>query len=198
MPGQCCLTSLCRTIPVFFRFTRKPKIRFQSLCHPELNDWPNITSHDYKVIRIPDQSNVGTTVRTIFIFMKGPVKLMQKNIGKASLPRLGGGCLCAACAWSCCHRRLVPQLDSATTSESGSLTLGLAPSLSGELSSPSPLSLWDKSRPAARVRLPCMGGRSYMLNEQLTRPTPCSRIDQPGFVLAHQSEQKVNKNESNP
>jgi hypothetical protein len=23
--------------------------------------------------------------------MKGPVKLMQKNIGKASLPRLGGG-----------------------------------------------------------------------------------------------------------
>ena len=25
-----------------------------------------------------------------------------------------------------------------------------------------------------------------MLNEQFTRPTPCSRIDQPGFVLAHQ------------
>ena len=25
-----------------------------------------------------------------------------------------------------------------------------------------------------------------MLNEQLTGPTPCSRIDQPGFVLAHQ------------
>jgi hypothetical protein len=26
-----------------------------------------------------------------------------------------------------------------------------------------------------------------MLNEQLTWPTPCSRIDQPGFVLAHQT-----------
>jgi len=80
------LSHNARLFPVY----AQTQIRFQSLYHPELHDWPNITSHDYKVIRIPDQSNVGTTVRTIFIFMKGPVKLMQKNIGKASLPHLGG------------------------------------------------------------------------------------------------------------
>jgi hypothetical protein len=75
--------------------------------------------------------------------------------------------------------------------ESGSLTLGLAPSSSGEFSSPSPPTLWAGNRPAARGRLPCTGGRNYMLNEQLTCPTPCSRIDQPGFVLAHQRAQRI-------
>jgi hypothetical protein len=78
-----------------------------------------------------------------------------------------------------------PPPSSCNEAESGSLTLGLAPSSSGELSSPSPPTLWVGNRPAARVRLPCTGGRNYMLNEQFTRPTPCSRIDQPGFVLAH-------------
>jgi hypothetical protein len=93
--------------------------------------------------------------------------------------------------------------------ESGSLTLGLAPSSSSEFSSPSPPTLWAGNRPAARGRLPCTGGRNYMLNEQLTCPTPCSRIDQPGFVLAHQiatdskmaelsESQRLNFNPCNP
>jgi hypothetical protein len=65
--------------------------------------------------------------------------------------------------------------------ESGSLALGLAPSLSREYPSLSPLSILTKDRPTPRVRLPCTGGRNYMLNEQLTRMTPFSHIDQPGL-----------------
>jgi hypothetical protein len=65
--------------------------------------------------------------------------------------------------------------------ESGSLTLGLTPSLSREYHSLSPLSILRRDRPTPRVRLPCTGGRNYMLNEQLTCMTPFSHIDQPGL-----------------
>ncbi len=66
--------------------------------------------------------------------------------------------------------------------ESGSLTPGLAPSLSRQNHCLSPTGSHPFDRPTPRVRLPCTGGRSYMLNEQLTCPTHFSRIDQPGLA----------------
>jgi len=65
--------------------------------------------------------------------------------------------------------------------ESGSLSLGLTPSLSRKGPSLSPPGSVPGNRPTAHVRLPCMGDRSYMLNEQLTRLTHFSQIDQPGL-----------------
>ena len=62
--------------------------------------------------------------------------------------------------------------------ESGSLSLGLTPSLSGKVSFPSPL---YRDRPIPRVRLPSAGGRNYMSNEQLPCMTPFIHIDQPGL-----------------
>ena len=65
--------------------------------------------------------------------------------------------------------------------ESGSLALGLMPSLSREVLSRSPLSLWPRNRPTSRFWLPSAGGRNYTLNKQLTCMTPYSHIDQPGL-----------------
>ena len=101
------------------------------------------------------------------------------DLSARALPNHPGrldGCLCSLLArqWQASPSlESWPPPDKRNEAESGSLTLGLAPSSSGELSSPSPPTLWAGNRPAARVRLPCTGGRNYMLNEQLTRPTPC-------------------------
>jgi len=62
--------------------------------------------------------------------------------------------------------------------ESGLLSLGLTPSLSGKILFPSSLC---RDRPIPRLRLPSAGGRNYMLNEQLPCMTPFSHIDQPGL-----------------
>ena len=65
--------------------------------------------------------------------------------------------------------------------ESGSLALGLTPSLSREVLSLSPLSPRPKDRPTSRFWLPSAGGRNFMSNEQLTRMALYSHIDQPGL-----------------
>jgi hypothetical protein len=65
--------------------------------------------------------------------------------------------------------------------ESGSLALGLAPSLSREALSPLPLRSPQRDRPTSHFWLPSAGGRNYMSNEQLTCMTPYSHIDQPGL-----------------
>jgi len=65
--------------------------------------------------------------------------------------------------------------------ESGSLSLGLAPSLSGEDRSLSPLPYSGRNRPTPRCRLPQAGGRNSLLNEQFTSMTPFSHTDQPGL-----------------
>jgi len=65
--------------------------------------------------------------------------------------------------------------------EAGSLALGLAPSLSREVLSLSPLRPRPGDRPTSRFWSPSAGGRNYMPNEQLTCMTPYSHIDQPGL-----------------
>jgi len=74
-----------------------------------------------------------------------------------------------------------PPPSKCNEAESGSLALGLAPSLSKEYLSLSPLRVHQRDRPTSRFRLPSTGGRNYMLNEQLTCMTPYSHIDQPGL-----------------
>src|SRR5208283_567843 len=75
-----------------------------------------------------------------------------------------------------------PPPTTGNEAETGLLSLGLASSLSGQDLYPSPKGPYPLDRPTPRVRLPCTGGRSYTLNEQLTCPTPFSRIDQPGLA----------------
>ncbi len=53
--------------------------------------------------------------------------------------------------------------------------------LSRETLSLLPPGITAENRPTSHVRLPCMGSRSYVLNEQLTRLTPFSQIYQPGL-----------------
>lgn len=65
--------------------------------------------------------------------------------------------------------------------ESGSLSLGLTLSLSGNNRSPSPPTFHGRDRPTPRFRLPQAGGRNSLLNEQLSSMTPFSHIDQPGL-----------------
>ena len=62
--------------------------------------------------------------------------------------------------------------------ESGSLSLGLTPSLSGKVLFPLPL---HRDRSIPRVHWFSTGDRNYMLNEQLPCMTPFSHIDQPGL-----------------
>jgi len=71
-----------------------------------------------------------------------------------------------------------PPPSSCNEAESGLLSLGLTPSLSGKVFFPLPLL---RDRPTPRLQLPCTGGRNYMLNEQLARMTLYSHIDQPGL-----------------
>ena len=93
-----------------------------------------------------------------------------------------------------CLRSLLPRWWQASTSlegwpppfpcneaESGLLSLGLTPSLSGKVLFPSLLALYRRNRPIPRIRLPSTEGRNYMLNEQLACMTHFSHIDQPGL-----------------
>jgi hypothetical protein len=54
--------------------------------------------------------------------------------------------------------------------ESGSLSLGLMPSLSGENGSPSPPTVHGRDRPTPRFRLPQAGGRNFLGNEREIKP----------------------------
>ena len=71
-----------------------------------------------------------------------------------------------------------PPPFSRNEAESGLLSLGLTPSLSGKLSFPLPPC---GDRPIPRFWLPSAGDRNYMSNEQFPCMTPFSHIDQPGL-----------------
>jgi hypothetical protein len=84
-----------------------------------------------------------------------------------------------------------PPPSTCNEAESGSLALGLASSLSGGVLLPSSQAHCLRDRPTPRVRLPCTGGRSYMLNEQLACPTPFSQIDRPGLAWRNEAHEGV-------
>ena len=101
-----------RLVPVYF----KPKVPFQLLLYPFSDAWPHISSQDNKIVSVSDQSSFCHLIGAIVCLMKGPIQLMEVNIGQqrrdnTPLGRTLSGCLPTALAIFFHHRAAKPHSD---------------------------------------------------------------------------------------